>query len=77
MLPHSCIKDSTEKKRCPLEKSIAEKKMMNVVNCWVAIRSVRMHVHSDLRLRNTHIPPKSNRGVRHRCHCEIHHRRKC
>ena len=30
-LPHSCIKDSTEKSRCPLEKSIAEKKMKSVV----------------------------------------------
>ena len=38
-------------------------------------KSVRMHM---LWTRNwTHIPPQSDRGVCHRYHSEIHHRRKC
>ena len=40
IFPHSYIKDRTEKKRCPLEKSIAEKENMSF-NYQVAM-SVRL-----------------------------------
>ena len=42
ILPHSCIKENTENKRCPLEKSIAEKKKKSVVNYLPGIRSVSL-----------------------------------